>query len=150
MLWFLLSEAIFALVGQDFFDPRWRRFMDEREVLKSTPETYSAANGDEALAEVLEFYTSLFHDAITHMAHNWRAYARDQRKNVRDTRKTWPNIMAAFSSTGPHLNDYRPVTVPPGIQVSQCILQALEREPIDAARMNIMTLAVARVISGGD
>ena len=149
MLWFLLSEATYTLVGQDFYDPRWRRFMSEREVLKSTPETYSAAHGDEALAEVLEFYTSLFHDAIAHMAINWRAYARDQKRLVRDMRKTWPHIMAAFS-TGPHLNDYRPVTVRPGIQVSRCILQALDREPTDAARMNIMTLAVGRVLSGSD
>lgn len=149
MLWFLLSEATFTLVGQHFNDPRWRRFMSEREVLKSTPETYAAANGDEALDEVLEFYTSLFHDAIAHMAHNWRAYARDQRKNVRATRKTWPHLMAALS-TGPHFNDYRPVTVRPGIHVSRCILQALENEPTDAARMTIMTLAVGRVLSGSD
>lgn len=150
MLWFLLDEAIFALVGQDFYDPRSRRFMDEREVLKSTPETFSAANGDDALAEVLEFYASLFQDAIAHMALNWRAYARDQKRNARDAKKTWPNIMAAFSSTGPHLNNYRPVTVRPGIQVSQCVLQALASEPTEAARMNIMTLAVGRVMSGSD
>lgn len=152
MLWFLLSEAVDALN-----DTRRRRFMDQREVLKSTPRIYSAANGDAALAEVLEFYVSLFHDAIAHMALNWKAYARNQKRDLRNLRNTsaadstnWKQIMAPFSSTGPHLNDYRPVTVRPGIQVSRCILQALEREPIDAARMNIMTLAVARVISGGD
>ena len=150
MLWSLLSDAIFSLVGNSYSDPRWRRFMSEREVLKSTPETYAAANGDEALDEVLEFYTSLFHDAVAHMALNWRAYAREQKRLVRDTRKTWPHIMAAFSSTGPHLNDYRPVTVRPGIHVSRCILQALDSEPTDAARMNIMTLAVGRVLSGSD
>ena len=145
MLWFLLAEAVDALN-----DTRRRRFMDEREVLKSTPRAYSAANGDVALAEVLDFYVPLFHDAIAHMALNWKSYARNQKKISRAAKQNWPRIMSAISSTGPHLNDYRPVTVRPGIQVSQCILLALESEPTDEARMNIMTLAVGRVISGSD
>ncbi len=84
------------------------------------------------------------------MALNWKTHARNQKKYLRGATRRWPHIMAAFSSTGPHLNDYRPVTVRPGVQVSQCILQALDREPTDAARMNVMTLAVARVIAGDD
>ena len=75
------------------------------------------------------------------------------RFGTRGTPTCQPNsgqTMAAFSSTGPHLNDYRPVTVRPGIHVSRCILQALENEPTDAARMNIMTLAVGRVLSSSD
>ena len=145
MLWFLLAEAVEALN-----DTRRRRFMDEREVLKSTTKNYLAAHGDVALSEVLDFYELLFRDAIAHMALNWKTYARNQKKNLRGATQRWPHIMAAFSSTGPHLNDYRPVTLRPGVHVSQCILQALDHEPTDAARMNVMTLAVARVIAGDD
>ena len=145
MLWFLLAEAV-----DELNDTRRRRFKAEREVLKSTTRDYLAANGDVALAEVLEFYESLFRDAIAHMALNWKTYARNQKKHQRGATQRRPHIMAAFSSTGPQLNDYRPVTLRPGVQVSQCILQALNHEPTDAARMNVMTLAVIRVIAGDD
>ncbi len=144
MLWLLLAEAVESLGDMT----RRLRFSQDREVLRSTAGSYAAQFGHAALIEVIDFYENLFHDAVTHMAVNWREHKRAQKRSARDAAAAYPQLMAAFSRTGPHVNDYRPVTVRPGLQVPRCVLLALNDEPTEEERMTIMTLALGKVLAG--
>jgi hypothetical protein len=141
MLWFLLAEAIFSL---DDFDRR-RRFSQDYETLEMTTDRFLKKFGSEALEEILAFYESLFRDATTKMAVDWRSHRRSQKESLRSARASYPHIMAGFSTTGPHLNDYRPVTVRPGRQFPRCILIAYDAQRTEST---ILTRAMSRALGG--